>query len=85
MAARAMVPAMKVVDDEEGEGGKAMAMVTRVAGERMAVATKRAMAMKTREASKEEGNGKGVKSNGGGKEESGGNKDDDGIFSSFDF
>ncbi len=80
-----MVPAMKVVDNEEGEGSKAMAMVTRMAGKRMAVATKRVMAMKTREASKKEGNGKGGKSNGGGKKEGGGKKDDDGIFSSFDF
>jgi hypothetical protein len=30
--ARAMVMAMRVAGDEEGEGNKAMAMVTRIAG-----------------------------------------------------
>ncbi len=57
--------AMRVASNEEGEGGKAMAMVTRVVGERTAMASKRAIAMKTREAGKEESDGKGGKSNGG--------------------
>jgi hypothetical protein len=39
----------------------------------------------TREAGKEEGNGKGSKSNDDGKEEGDGKEDGDGIFSSFDF
>jgi hypothetical protein len=52
-----MVTAMRVVGDEEGEGSKAMAMETRVAGGVTATATKRGMAMKTREAGKEEGKG----------------------------
>ncbi len=60
---------MRVAGKEEGKGGKAMAMATRVAGKRMATATKRVMAMKTREAGKEEGNGKGGKSNGNGKKD----------------
>jgi hypothetical protein len=62
-----MVTAMRVAGDEEGEGGKAMATATRVAGERTATATKRAMATKTWEAGEEEGNGKGGKSCGDGK------------------
>ncbi len=44
-AARAMETMMRVAGNEEGKGGKAMAMATRVAGERMATATKKAMAM----------------------------------------
>ncbi len=32
-AARAMVAAMRMAGDKEAKGGKAMAMVTRVAGE----------------------------------------------------
>ncbi len=51
-AARVMAMAMRVADDEEGEGGKAMVMATRIAGEWTARATKRAMAMATRVASK---------------------------------
>ncbi len=47
-AARVMEMTMRVAGDKEGKGSKAMAMATRVAGERMATATKRAMAMKTR-------------------------------------
>jgi hypothetical protein len=42
---------------EEGKGGKAMALATRVAGKWMATGTKRVMAMKMTEAGKEEGNG----------------------------
>jgi hypothetical protein len=45
----------------------------------------RAMAMKTREVGKEEGNGKGGKSNGDGKEEGNGKEDGDDSFSSFNF
>jgi hypothetical protein len=43
-----MVMMMRVVGNGEGEGGKAMAMATRVAGERTAMGTKRAMAAMTR-------------------------------------
>jgi hypothetical protein len=68
-AARGLVTAMKVAGDKEGEGRKVMAMATRVAGERMATPTKRAMAKKMRVAGKEEGNGKGGKRDGNGKEE----------------
>ncbi len=46
--------------------------MTRVVGEQTASVTKRAMAMKTREAGKEEGNGKGSKSSGDGKEDGNG-------------
>jgi hypothetical protein len=47
-----------------------MAIATRAAGERTAMLTKRAIAMKTREAGKEEGNcKKGSKSNGNGEED----------------
>jgi hypothetical protein len=44
-AARAVVTAMRVVCDKEGEGGMAMAMAmaTRVAVERTMMVTKRAM------------------------------------------
>ncbi len=48
-AARVMATGMRVAGKEEGEGGKAMARATRVAGERTAMATKRAMATKTKE------------------------------------
>jgi hypothetical protein len=67
-----MTMAMRVVGKEEGKGGKAMVLATRVTGERMAMETKKAMATKTREGSKEEGNGKGGKSNGKGKEDGNG-------------
>jgi hypothetical protein len=60
---------MRVASKEEGKGGKAMAMATRVAGKWTVMVTNRAMATKTREAGKEEGNGKGNKSNGDGKED----------------
>ncbi len=46
-AARTMVMAM-VAGDKEGEGNKAMAMATRIAGEWTATATKRAMVMAMR-------------------------------------
>ncbi len=76
--------AMRVAGNKEGEGSKAMAMATRMEGKWMASATKRVMAMKTREAGKEKGNGKGGKSNCNGKEE--GNGEEDGRwFSSFNF
>ncbi len=60
---------IRVADNKEGEGDKAMAMATRVAGKWMAAATERVMAKATREVGKEEGNGKGNKSNGDGKED----------------
>ncbi len=44
---------MRVVGIEEGEGGKVMAMATRVAGKRMATVTTRTMVTKTKEASEE--------------------------------
>jgi hypothetical protein len=80
-----MVTAMRVAGCKKGEGGKAMAMATRVAGKWAVMATQRAMATKTREAGKEEGNSRGGKSNDDGEEESNGEKDGNGIFSSFDF
>ncbi len=46
--ARAMEMTMRVADDEESKGGKAMARATRVAGEWTATAMKRVMATKTR-------------------------------------
>jgi hypothetical protein len=64
--ARAIATVMRVVRKEEGEGGKAMVMATRVAGERTAMATK------IREAGKEEEIGKVGKSNGDGKEDGNG-------------
>jgi hypothetical protein len=49
-AARVMEMTMRVVNKEEGKGGKVMARATRVAGEGMVTmtATKRAMAKKKR-------------------------------------
>jgi hypothetical protein len=67
-----MATAMRVEGKEEGEGGKAMAMATRVAGKPTATAMKRAMAMKTKEVGKDKGNCKGGKSDGNGEEEGGG-------------
>ncbi len=67
-----MAMVMRVVGNEEGEGGKAMAMATRVAGERTAMLTKIAMATKTREVGNEEGIGRGSKSSGDGKEDGNG-------------
>jgi hypothetical protein len=64
--------AMRVVGKEEGKGGKALALATRVAGEQTATATKRVMATKTREAGKEEGTGKGGKRDGNNKEDGNG-------------
>ncbi len=69
-----MAMAMRVAGDEEGEGGKAMAMATRVAGERMAKLTKIAMATRTRKVGNEEGIGRGGKSNGDGKEDGNGKR-----------
>jgi hypothetical protein len=46
--------AMRGAGKEEGKGGKAMAMATRMVGKRMATATKRAMAMSTRVAGKQQ-------------------------------
>jgi hypothetical protein len=67
-----MVMAMRVVGDNEGKGGKAMAMATRMVGKGTAVAMKRTMLAATREAGKEEMNGKDDMSNGDGKEDSNG-------------
>jgi hypothetical protein len=64
-----MVMVMRVAGNEEGEGGKAMAMAARVAGERTEMLTKSAMATKTREVSNEKGIGRGGKSSGDGKED----------------
>jgi hypothetical protein len=64
-----MAMVMRVAGKEGGKGGKAMAMATRVAGERTAMLTKSAMAMKTREVSDEKGIGRGSKSSGDGKED----------------
>ena len=68
-AARAMETTMRVAGNEEGEGGKAMAMATRVAGERTAMLMKSAMATKTRDVSDEKGIGRGGKSSGDGEED----------------
>ncbi len=46
--ARVMAMAMRVAGNKEGEGGKAMAMATRMAGKWTATVTKRAMAMAMR-------------------------------------
>jgi hypothetical protein len=59
---------MRVAGIKEGEGGKAMAMATRVAGKRTATVMTRAMVSKRMEAGEEEGNGKGGKSNCDGKD-----------------
>ncbi len=67
-----MAMVMRVAGNEEGKGGKAIAMVTRVAGERTAMLMKSAMAMKTRELSNEKGIGRGGKSSGDGKEDGNG-------------
>jgi hypothetical protein len=64
-----MVMVMRVAGNEEGEGGKAMAMATRVAGERTAMLMKSAMATKTREVSNEKGIGRGGKSSVDGEED----------------
>jgi hypothetical protein len=78
-----MVTAMRVASDKVGEGGKAMATATSVAGERTAAATKRAMGMKTREVGVEEGS-KDSKSHSDGEEEGTGEEDGN-WFSSFVF
>jgi hypothetical protein len=67
-----MMRAMRVAGEEEGKGGKTMAMATRVADEWTVTLTKCAMAMKTREVGKEKGIGRGGKSNGNGKEDGNG-------------
>jgi hypothetical protein len=64
-----MMMAMRVLGEEEGKGGKAMAMATRAAGELTATLMKSAVATKTREVGKEEGIGRGGKSNSDGKED----------------
>jgi hypothetical protein len=69
-AARENATAMRVVGVKEGEGGKVMVIGTSVADKWMAkaMATTRAMVMKTKEAGEREGNGNGSKSNDDGKE-----------------
>ncbi len=67
-----MAMVMRVAGNEEGEGGNAMAMATRVAGERTAMLMKSAMATKTREVSDEKGIGRGSKSSGDGEEDGNG-------------
>jgi hypothetical protein len=69
-----MAMVMRVASNEEGEGGKAMAMATRVAGEQTAILTKSVMATKTREVSNEKGIGRGGKSSGDGKEDGDGKR-----------
>ncbi len=64
-----MAMVMRVAGNEEGKGGKVMAMATRVAGKRTAMLTKSAMGTKTREVSDEKGIGRGGKSSGDGKED----------------
>jgi hypothetical protein len=51
-AAGTMETAMRVAGNEEGEGDKAMAMATRIAGEWTATATKKAMVTVMRVAGK---------------------------------
>jgi hypothetical protein len=70
--ARAMAVVMRVAGNKEGEGSKAMAMATRVAGKQTAMLTKIAMAMKIREVGDEKGSGRGGKSSGNGKEDGNG-------------
>jgi hypothetical protein len=67
---RAMMMAMRVAGEEEGEGGKA----TRVAGERTATSMKSAMAKKMWKAGKEEGIGRVSKSNADDKEDGDGKR-----------
>jgi hypothetical protein len=69
-----MVMVMRVAGNEEGEGGEAMALATRVAGERTAMLTKSVMATKTREVSNEKGIGRGGKSSGDGEEDGDGKR-----------
>jgi hypothetical protein len=64
-----MAMAIRVAGNKEGKGGKAMAMATIVAGGQTVTATRRAMAMATKEVGEEEGNGKGNKSDVDGKED----------------
>jgi hypothetical protein len=66
-AERANSMAMRVAGIEEGEGGKAMVIATRVAGKGMVTMMTRAIVTKTKEAG-EEGNSKGGKSDGDGKD-----------------
>ncbi len=71
-AVREIATAMKAVGVKEGEGGKAMAMATRVVGEWTAMAKTRVMVTKTKEAGEEEGNRNGSKSDGNGEEDGNG-------------
>jgi hypothetical protein len=73
-AARENAMEMRVVGVEEGKGGKAMAMATRMAGDRTATANTRMMVTKMMEVDEEEGNDKGGKSNGNGEEDGDGKR-----------
>jgi hypothetical protein len=53
-AASAMVTAMRVGGNKEGEGGKAMAMLTRIAGNWTVMETKRVMVTATRVVGKQQ-------------------------------
>jgi hypothetical protein len=64
-----MATVMRMAGNEEGKGGKAMAMAARVAGKPTVTTTKWVMGTKTREAGKEEGDGKGSKSEDNGEEQ----------------
>jgi hypothetical protein len=77
-----MVTVMRVAGNEEDEGSKAMAMVTRVEDKR--TNGKDRGNGNEDKAGKEEGNGKGGKNNSDGEEEVDG-EEDGGWFSSFNF
>jgi hypothetical protein len=64
-----MTTGMRVADKDNSKGSKSMVLATRVAGERTAMVTKRAMLIKMREAGEEEGNSLGGWSDGDGKED----------------
>ncbi len=72
--AGANATAMRVAGIKEGNGSKAIAMATRVAGKQTVIATTRGMLTKTKEAGEEEGNGKGSKSDGNGKKDGNGKR-----------
>ncbi len=61
-----MTMLMMMMGEEEGKGGKVMAMATRVACKQMAMPMKGVISIKTKEAGKEEVDGKGSKRDGNG-------------------
>jgi hypothetical protein len=63
-----MVRVMRMAGDEEGKGGKARLMTTRMAGMWTAMATKRAMPMAMRVAGKHGDSNSNKEGNGNGKE-----------------